>query len=68
MTTLEQQVWAAAYAAEFAYQRELWRKTSGASAPDGYACAMTADKAVKRLREAFAEDSADFLPLTEPSP
>ena len=63
MTALEQQVWAAAFAADITYQRELCR----AGPPSGYVAAMAGDRAVKLLREAFAEDSADFLPLTEPS-
>lgn len=67
MTALEQQVWAAAFAAEFSREWEF-RMRHGVDPQElsGFSCAEIADVAVEKLREALTcEDSKYLLPVIE---
>ncbi len=67
MTALEQQVWAATFAAEFSREWEF-RTRHGLDRDEisGFSCAENADEAVTKLREALTcEDSKYLLPVIE---
>lgn len=63
MTSLEQQVWAAAYAAEFARESAFRQAHAGypIDAISGFSCAEIADVAVIKLREALTGDDREYL-------
>ena len=64
MTNLEQQVWAAAYAAEFNSERrfiQLHDANKTVEDVHGYSCAEVADVAVKKLREALTGPDHHYL-------
>lgn len=69
MSEMERLVWAAAYAAEFARERDF--RHSYPSAGDvtgisGFSCAEVADVALEKYREAIACDDAKYLlPVNE---
>ncbi len=70
MTELEQQVWAAAYANEFAKVRKYYASIAhvgnyGIDNIDGYECGAVADVAVLKLREALCGPGGDLLPVKE---
>jgi hypothetical protein len=65
MTALEQQVWAAAFAAAFEADRILYyRYGDGTKTVDdiaGFSCAEIADVAVQKLREALTGPDREYL-------
>jgi hypothetical protein len=64
MSNLEQLVWAAAYAAEFAKVRKFYEDASTRLTIDdisGFACAEVADVALEKFREAIKGDDAQYL-------
>ena len=67
MNKLEQQVWAAAFAAEFSVARDLFQKGAIRIGDiDGFSCAEIADIAVERLRAALAGPDREYLlPIKE---
>lgn len=65
MTSLETQVWAAAFAAEFSRQHEFFTQHGKPERVSGFNCAEIADIAVEKLREALASDDAQYLTLVK---
>lgn len=67
MNKLEQQVWAAAFAAEFSVARALFERGGrDVNDIDGFSCAEIADVAVERLRAALAGPDREYLlPIKE---
>jgi hypothetical protein len=68
MNHLEREVWATAFAAEFARERKFKMEHGGGTVEDisGFSCAEIADSAVERLREALSGDDAEYLlPVSE---
>ncbi len=64
MNSLEQQVWAAAYAAEFSRERrfiQLHDANKTVEDVHGYSCAEIADVAVTKLREALTGPDQHYL-------
>jgi hypothetical protein len=70
MTGLEQQVWAATFAAEFSREWDFRRRNGvDHQGISGFSCAEIADEAVTKLREALAcDDSKYLLPVIEGFP
>jgi len=65
MTDLEKQVWAGAFVAEFAMQRELYARHGNRTIDDvsGFSCAEAADVYVEKLRAALTGPDREYLML-----
>lgn len=63
MKELEQQIWAAAFAAEFSYWRQLYMKATYHTIDhiSGFTCAETADVALEKFREAVTGPDREYL-------